>query len=255
MAPRIQVIIPAEAEHYGEHEFMSPEDILECLKLNLGNNVCPSVLLELAEEFDVTPRLLESEEAAFLVPYYNLVTEIKRLIGIDDKDQFASFLIANRELVQKYSPVKVFQLICQHSAAACATALLESGLDVDVNLQFKYTGKSPLFMAARNLSYGMTKVLLDHGADADLSFSGFGTPLWNAVDAFSLLPKVTSKAKTKVLPEQKYYVEPRRSGPVLFSFVGKPVTGTSGSPSVLHFQYRTLHIFILWKIIYGKPHK
>uniref|UniRef100_A0A803MMZ8 Uncharacterized protein n=1 Tax=Chenopodium quinoa TaxID=63459 RepID=A0A803MMZ8_CHEQI len=115
---------------------MSPEDILECLKLNLGNNVCPSVLLELAEEFDVTPRLLESEEAAFLVPYYNLVTEIKRLIGIDDKDQFASFLIANRELVQKYSPVKV---------------------------------------------------LLDHGADADLSFSGFGTPLWNAVDAFSLL--------------------------------------------------------------------
>ncbi|XP_021750405.1 uncharacterized protein LOC110716075 [Chenopodium quinoa] len=176
-------------ENTGEY-FMSPESQFEDIKFNLGFDHSPSTLLEWADTFDLIPKLLEVEEAAFLVPYYNLLTEIKRLAGIDDKDQFASFLIANRELVQKYPPDKVLELICQHSAVACATALLESGLDVDINSVYD-TVMSPLHMAAHNLSYGMTKVLLDHGADTQLKLdaNGFGTPLSTALSAFKCVPR------------------------------------------------------------------
>ncbi|KMS96179.1 hypothetical protein BVRB_001430 [Beta vulgaris subsp. vulgaris] len=169
---------------------LSPEEKAEEVanfKLNLGR-FTPSHLLKWAEDYEFIPEALKLEQAAYLVPYYNLLTEIKRLIRIDDKEQFASFLKANHELVQNYSPDGLLQLLCSHSAVACVTALLESRLDVDINSMDRklayHTGMSPLHIAACNLSFSMTKLLLEHGADAEIHSDAYGTPLHIVLAAF-----------------------------------------------------------------------
>lgn len=98
-----------------------------------------------------------------------MLTQIENFIREDDKDKFAAFLTANHELVHDFPTSEVFSLLCWNNAPACVSALLESPLRVDVDVNSFGIGEAtiPLEVAAFKLSLPLTQTLLAHGANAD----------------------------------------------------------------------------------------
>lgn len=112
-------------------------------------------------------------------------------IAADKKDEFVCLIKGQLKSDDSWTcSLKIRELlnkICLHEATKCATALIagETGLQVDLNAAL-IGGEYPLHLAARNLSFELAKLFLEHGAQTNVATNDEKLPLQVALEAISI---------------------------------------------------------------------